>query len=217
MSGGFWYCHKTSLPPSFRHSSLSIAVLALLPVPSWWPEHEGAICHSVLIPARVLRARHSPLTRLGCHVRWLTGKVTSGDKRPQLESVSNPPLFPLPPFPYMHTQTDTQRPIWMYTPVCAWKICLLYLYSTDSLQRAHVQLIFSILQLHDILTGERVSRRIEEREDGERHAESGIPPSDHYERHVKRGRETEALTWASPHRERLRGGREGRGTREAGE
>lgn len=89
------------------------------------------------------------------------------------------------------------------------KICLLYLYSTDSLQRAHVQLIFSILQQHDILTGERVSRRIEEREDGERHAESGIPPSDHYERHVKRGRETEALTWASPHRERLRGGREG--------
>lgn len=86
---------------------------------------------------------------------------------------------------------------------------------TDSLQRAHVQLIFSILQKHDILTRERVSRRIKEGEDGERHAESGIPPSDHYERHVKRGRETEAMTWASPHRERLRGG--GAGTREAGE
>lgn len=84
---------------------------------------------------------------------------------------------------------------------------------TDSLQRAHVQLIFSILQQHDILTGERLSRRIEEGEDGERHAESGIPPSDHYERHVKRGRETEALTWASPHRERLRG----EGRRDAGE
>lgn len=98
MSGGFWYCQKTSLPSPFCNSSLSIALLTPLPVTSWWPEHEGAICHTVLIPARVLRARHSPLTRLGCHVCWLTGKVTSGDKRPQLESVTNLPsllLFPL--------------------------------------------------------------------------------------------------------------------------
>lgn len=58
-----------------------------------------------------------------------------------------------------------------------------------------------------------MSRRTEEGEDGERHAESGTPPSDHYERHVKRGRETEALTWASPHRERLRGGSRDKGSR----
>ena len=61
----------------------------------------------MLIPARVLRARHSPLTRLGCHVRWVTGKVTSGDKRPQLESVSNPPpsFFSAPSLP-IHAHTD---------------------------------------------------------------------------------------------------------------
>lgn len=93
----------------------------------------------------------------------------------------------------------------MHTSVSACKN-LLYLYSTYSLQRAHVQLIFSVLQQHDILTGERVSRRIKGGEDGEGHAESGIPPSDHYVQHVKRGRETEALTRASPHRERLRVG-----------
>lgn len=59
-----------------------------------------------------------------------------------------------------------------------------------------------------------MSRRIEKGEDGERQAESGIPPSDHYERHVKRGQETEALTWASPHREReRRGGRRDKGSR----
>lgn len=66
---------------------------------------------------------------------------------------------------------------------------------TDSLQRAHVQLIFSILQRHDILTrGEGEQTEKEREEDGERQAQSGIPPSDHYERHVTRGRETEALT-----------------------
>lgn len=70
---------------------------------------------SVLLPARVLGARHSPLTRLGCHVRWLTGKVTSGDKRPQLESVRTPP----PPLSFLssttpshsrtHTHTDPSK------------------------------------------------------------------------------------------------------------
>lgn len=47
-----------------------------------------------------------------------------------------------------------------------------------------------------------MSARTEDGEDGERQAESGIPPSHHYERHVRRGRETQALTWARPHRER---------------
>lgn len=183
MSGGFWYCQKTSLPSPFCNSSLSIALLTPLPVPSWWPEHEGAICHTVLIPARVLRARHSPLTRLGCHVCWLTGKVTSGDKRPQLESVTN-----LPSFFFLSSPTSTR------------KICLLYLYRQPS-ESSH-----AIDFLH-LATGWHPDREEGEQNrggggDGERQAECGIPRSDHYEKHVKRGRETEALTWASPHREK---------------
>lgn len=159
----------------------------------------------MLSPARVLRARHSPLTRLGCHVRWLTGKVTSGDKRPQLESVGDRPPPPYFPLSYsLPTHVCTQNPSHKNKSKCIHPSLLeksAHCIYTDSLQRSHIQLIFSILQQHDILTGKRLSRRMEQGEDGERHAESGIPPSDHYERHVKRGRETEALTWAGPHRE----------------
>lgn len=165
MSGGFWYCHKTSLPSSFRHSSLSIALPAPLPVPSWWPEHEGAICHSALIPARVLRARHSPLTRLGCHVRWLTGKVTSGDKRPQLESVSTPPLHPFLSslfslHKHAHTHTHTYRTIQMYTPVYAWKICSLYLYRQPSESSRSIDFLHFATAWHsDRGEGEQKNRR----------------------------------------------------------
>lgn len=171
MSGGFWYCQKTSLPSPFCNSSLSIALLTPLPVPSWWPEHEGAICHTVLIPARVLRARHSPLTRLGCHVCWLTGKVTSGDKRPQLESVTNLPsllLFPL--LSDFYTYEHACRRI--HESLLEKSACYIY---TNSLQRAHMRLIFSIWQQGDILTGKRVSR-IEEEEEMERDRQSVVFP-----------------------------------------
>lgn len=95
-SAGLSYCHKTSLPPLFpplffvccRTRSLHSQRRR-----DGRAEHEGAICHSAPAPARVLRASCSPLTRLSCHVHWLTGKVTSGDKRPKLGSVSSP-VFP---------------------------------------------------------------------------------------------------------------------------
>lgn len=103
---GFHTVTRHLFRPSFRHYSLSAARSLLSQRRrDGRPEHEGAICHSAPAPARVLRARRSPLTRLSCHVRWLTGKVTSGDKRPQLGSVSNPAFLT------MHVCTRASRSI----------------------------------------------------------------------------------------------------------
>lgn len=100
---GFHTVTRHLFRPSFRHYSLSA------PEPQCrqdgGTEHEGAICHSAPAPSRVLRAHRSPLTRLSCHVRWLTGKVTSGDKRPQLGSVSNPAFLT------MHVCTRAPRSV----------------------------------------------------------------------------------------------------------
>lgn len=63
-----------------------------------------------------------------------------------------------------------------------------------TIRKAHIPLIFSTLQQNDIVTEGSVSRRI----DRESQGQSGIPPSDHHEQHVRRGWETEDLTWASP-------------------
>lgn len=107
-SAGLSYCHRTSLPPLFP-PLFFVCSKARSPLSQrrcdGRTEHEGAICHSAPAPARVLRARRSPLTRLSCHVRWLTGKVTSGDKRPQLGSVSNPAFLT------MHVCTRASRSI----------------------------------------------------------------------------------------------------------
>lgn len=86
------------------------------------------------------------------------------------------------------------------SPTSTRKICLLYLYRQPS-ESSH-----AIDFLH-LATGWHPDREEGEQNrggggDGERQAECGIPRSDHYEKHVKRGRETEALTWASPHREK---------------
>ena len=65
-----------------------------------------------------------------------------------------------PPSTHMHAHAHAHTQTLKYIHLSILEKSALCIY-TDSLQRAHVQLIFSILQQHDILTGERVSRRIE--------------------------------------------------------
>lgn len=82
---------------------LSAAISSAIPPPPQ-SHHDGLSTPAPSVtPAWVLGVCRSPLRHLGCHVRRLTAKVTSGDKRPQLESVRTP--APSPPLKRQHPWT----------------------------------------------------------------------------------------------------------------